>query len=159
MNATEHPSITDRSRVLALIPQRPPFLFVDAITSLEPGESGEGSWHVPANDTVFDGHFPGYPILPGVLVVEHAAQIACAILGPFEVPGRMPVLAKIEECSFHGSVRPGDVVTTEVAIERRVGSFIFLSATSRVGKHKILRCRLVVSIVSSNATAAEGALR
>ena len=79
--------------------------------------------------------------------------------GPFEVPGRMPVLAKIEECSFHGSVRPGDVVTTEVAIERSVGSFIVLRATSRVGTHRILRCRLVVSIVTSNTDGAKEVAR
>jgi 3-hydroxyacyl-[acyl-carrier-protein] dehydratase len=139
------------ARIEEMIPHRAPILLVDEIRSLDSGVSCATSWRVRHEEPVLSGHFPGNPILPGVLLVEHVAQTACILVGPVsaEPGGRLPVLAKIEDCSFQGAVRPGDTVHTEVRLERTLGPFTVVTGESRVGRRRVLKVRLVISLAAA----------
>ena len=147
---TQPAATYDSTSVESLIPHRAPFVLVDTIRILDPGVRCSSSWQVRASEPVLSGHFPGNPILPGVFLVEHTAQTACALMGAVGAPnGRLPVLVKIEDCRFHGAVRPGNLVQTEVALERTLGAFSVFTAEAKVGRRRVLRCRLVVSLAAA----------
>jgi len=100
-----------------IIPHRYPFLLVDKIIELEPGKRAVGIKNVSANEPFFQGHFPEYPIMPGVLIVEALAQtagIAVAILE--ENKGKLGVFAGIDGMKFKNQVLPGDVLLLEADI-------------------------------------------
>ena len=100
-----------------IIPHRYPFLLVDKIIELEPGKRAVGIKNVSANEPFFQGHFPEYPIMPGVLIVEALAQtagIAVAILE--ENKGKLGVFAGIDSMKFKNQVLPGDVLLLEADI-------------------------------------------
>lgn len=100
-----------------ILPHRYPFLLVDKIIELEPGKKAVGIKNVTANEPFFQGHFPEYPIMPGVLIVEALAQtagIAVAVLE--ENKGKLGVFASIEAIKFKYQVQPGDVLRLETEI-------------------------------------------
>lgn len=100
-----------------ILPHRYPFLLVDKIIELEPGKKAVGIKNVTANEPFFQGHFPEYPIMPGVLIVEALAQtagIAVAVLE--ENKGKLGVFASIEAIKFKYQVQPGDVLRLEIEI-------------------------------------------
>ena len=100
-----------------ILPHRYPFLLVDKITELEPGKRAVGIKNVSANEPFFQGHFPEYPIMPGVLIVEALAQtagIAVAVLE--ENKGKLGVFAGIDSMKFKNQVLPGDVLLLEAEI-------------------------------------------
>ncbi|WP_024832404.1 3-hydroxyacyl-ACP dehydratase FabZ [Ruminiclostridium josui] len=100
-----------------LLPHRYPFLLVDKVIELEPGKKVVAVKNVSSNEPFFQGHFPEYPIMPGVLIVEALAQaagIAVAVLE--ENKGKLGVFAGIEEMKFKNQVMPGDVLTLEAEI-------------------------------------------
>jgi len=107
--------------IKAIIPHRYPFLLVDQI--LEVGENRVvGKKNVTINEPFFQGHFPDYPVMPGVLILEALAQTgAVAILGKEENKGKIGFLAGIDKARFRRQVRPGDVLTLEVEITRLKG--------------------------------------
>lgn len=101
-----------------LIPHRYPFLLVDRITALEPGVSAKGFKCVSVNEPFFEGHFPGRPLMPGVLIVEALAQVgAVALMAKPENQDKLAVFAGIDEVRFKRQVVPGDVLEFEVTIE------------------------------------------
>lgn len=101
-----------------LIPHRYPFLLVDRITDLEPGQSAKGFKCVSANEPFFEGHFPNRPLMPGVLIVEALAQVgAVALMAVPENKNKLAVFAGIDEVRFKRQVVPGDVLVFEVTIE------------------------------------------
>lgn len=105
-----------------LLPHRAPFLFVDEILDLVPGESARARWHVDPAAPFFAGHFPGNPILPGVLIVEALAQTgALAALAEPGVAGKLALFAGIGRARFRRVVRPGDELLLETRITRRRG--------------------------------------
>ena len=100
-----------------LLPHRYPFLLVDKVIELEPGKKVVAIKNVSANEPFFQGHFPEYPIMPGVLIVEALAQaagIAVAVLE--ENKGKLGVFASIDAMKFKNHVMPGDVLTLEAEI-------------------------------------------
>jgi len=100
-----------------ILPHRYPFLFVDRIVELEPGKRAVGIKNVSANEPFFQGHFPDFPIMPGVLIVEALAQtagIAVAVLE--ENKGKLGVFAGIDSIKFKNQVTPGDVLQLEAEI-------------------------------------------
>lgn len=100
-----------------IIPHRYPFLLVDKIIEMEPGKKAIGIKNVTANEPFFQGHFPGNPIMPGVLQVEALAQVgAVAVLSMEEYKGKLAVFAGIDKLRFKGQVIPGDTLRLEVEI-------------------------------------------
>ncbi len=100
-----------------ILPHRYPFLLVDKVIELEPGKRAVGIKNVSANEPFFQGHFPDYPIMPGVLIVEALAQIAgIAVAVIDENKGKLGVFAGIDNLKFKNQVLPGDVLTLEAEI-------------------------------------------
>ena len=110
--------------IMRILPHRYPFLLVDRVVELEPGKRAVGIKMVTANEPQFTGHFPGRPIMPGVLMVEALAQTAgVAILTLGEYRGKLGLFAGIDECRFRRMVIPGDQLTLTVDIEKLRGMF------------------------------------
>ncbi|MEC2323207.1 3-hydroxyacyl-ACP dehydratase FabZ [Lederbergia lenta] len=112
----------DIQQIKEIIPHRYPFLLVDKITELEEGKKAVGLKNVTANEEFFNGHFPDYPVMPGVLIVEALAQVgAVAMLIKEENRGRLAFFAGIDKCRFKRQVKPGDQLLLEVEIIRIKG--------------------------------------
>ena len=107
----------DARQIQALIPHRYPFLLIDRILELEPGKRAVGLKQVSHGDPFLQGHFPGNPIMPGVLIVEALAQVgAVLVLSDPANSGRIPLFARIDNCRFRLPVRPGDSLRLEMEV-------------------------------------------
>ncbi|MBI0578040.1 3-hydroxyacyl-ACP dehydratase FabZ [Neobacillus cucumis] len=112
----------DIEQIKEIIPHRYPFLLVDRILEIEEGKRAIGIKNVSANEEFFNGHFPDYPVMPGVLIVEALAQVgAVAMLKKEENRGRLAFFAGIDGCRFKRQVKPGDQLRLEVEIIRLRG--------------------------------------
>ncbi len=105
--------------IMAIIPHRYPFLLIDRILELEPGVRAVGEKLVSIGEPYFQGHFPDYPVMPGVLQVEALAQTACvaALVLP-ENKGKIGLFAGLDKVRFKRLVRPGDTLRLEVRFEK-----------------------------------------
>ena len=105
-----------------LIPHRYPFLLVDRVEEVEPGVRAVGIKNVTQNEPFFQGHFPDYPVMPGVLIVEAMAQVgAVGVMLLEEYAGKLALFAGIDGVRFRRQVIPGDVLRMEVKISRLKG--------------------------------------
>jgi 3-hydroxyacyl-[acyl-carrier-protein] dehydratase len=113
----------DVQQIQAIIPHRPPFLLIDRILELETGVRAVGLKQVTMNEPYFVGHFPQFPVMPGVLIIEALAQVgSVAILNAEENKGKVGFFAGIDGARFRGMVVPGDTLRLEVNITRMKGS-------------------------------------
>jgi 3-hydroxyacyl-[acyl-carrier-protein] dehydratase len=111
-----------------VLPHREPFLFVDEVTELVPGRSARGTWRLSGDEAFFAGHFPGQPVVPGVLLVEAIAQLgAIILLSDDDFRGRVPLFGGIDRARFRRVVVPGDTVDLEMEM-------VQVSARSAKGK-------------------------
>ena len=101
------------------LPHRPPFLFVDEVLDVVPGQSARGRWSLTGDEWFFAGHFPGRPTLPGVLMCEAIAQVgAVAVLQDDRFAGRLPLFGGLDRARFRRQVGPGDELVLECEIGR-----------------------------------------
>lgn len=116
----------DSVAIRKILPHRYPFLLVDRVIEMTPGERAVGIKNVTANEEFFQGHFPEYPVMPGVLIVEAMAQVGgVALLTLEEHQGKMALFAGINNVRFKRQVKPGDVLHMEVelgAFRRGIGT-------------------------------------
>ena len=108
--------------LVGLLPHRPPFRFVDAVDHCTPGEAAVGRYQVTGEEPFLAGHFPGNPILPGVIQLEALAQTgAVALLADERFAARLPLFGGVEKVRFRRLVRPGDQLVLEVTLDRLSG--------------------------------------
>ena len=120
-------------QIEAILPHRYPFLLVDRITECTPGEGAKGLKCVTANEPFFPGHFPGFRVMPGVLIIEALAQVgAVAILTLEENQGKLALFGGIKNARFKRQVRPGDVLELSCQLTARKGPVGFGTAEARV---------------------------
>ena len=105
-----------------VIAHREPFLFVDEITELVPGQQAKGRWRLRGDEPFFEGHFPGEPTLPGVLMCEAIAQLgAVALLADERYAGRLPLFGGLDKARFRCRAGPGDTLELDVEMTRLSG--------------------------------------
>jgi len=109
----------DINGIMQVIPHRYPFLLVDRILELDPGKKAVGVKNVSGNEPFFQGHFPGFPVMPGVLIIEALAQVgAVAVLSLPEMKNKLALFAGIDGARFRKQVFPGDQIRLEVEITK-----------------------------------------
>ncbi|PQV65353.1 3-hydroxyacyl-[acyl-carrier-protein] dehydratase /acyl-[acyl-carrier-protein]--UDP-N-acetylglucosamine O-acyltransferase [Abditibacterium utsteinense] len=119
--------------ITKILPHRYPMLLVDKITELEPGHRCVGLKNVSATEEFFQGHFPGHPVMPGVLILEAMAQVAgVLILVSRNTPGALSYFAKVEKARFLQPVRPGDQLVTEATLQVLRGPYCTAQVIGRV---------------------------
>jgi 3-hydroxyacyl-[acyl-carrier-protein] dehydratase len=112
----------DKAQIEAIIPHRDPFLFLDRVLELVPGERVVAEKTLTGEEDFFRGHFPGYPVFPGVLQVEALAQAgAVAALCTSDATGKLALFGGLEKVRFRQQVRPGDTLRLEVTLVRSRG--------------------------------------
>ena len=127
-----------------LIPHRYPFLLVDRIDELEPGVRAVGIKNVTQNEPFFQGHFPDYPVMPGVLIIEALAQVgAVGVMAGGEHKDKLALFAGIDGVRFRRQVVPGDVLSMEVEIERLKGRVGRGTGRASVAGERVCEARLM----------------
>ena len=133
-----------------LLPHRPPFLFVDTVTALVPGQSARGAWTLSGDEWFFAGHFPGRPTLPGVLMCEAIAQVgAIAVLADSRFAGRLPLFGGLDGARFRRQVGPGDTLTIEVELGRMSARAGKGTGRALLGDQVACECELMFVLVDA----------
>ena len=125
----------DIDRILQLLPHRYPFLMIDRIIEVDSDDSAVGIKNVSVNEPIFQGHFPGNPVFPGVLIIEGMAQTAGAIaIAADQTKGRHIVyMVTVDKCKFRKPARPGDVIEYHIKKIRRRSAMGWYEARAMVG--------------------------
>ena len=138
----------NKEEIKKIIPQREPFLMIDEVEAYTPGESCVAYKNVDQNEGYFKGHFPGNPIMPGVLIVESLAQAgAIAILSMEENKGKNALFGGIDKMKFKKMVIPGDRLKLEVKIIKRKGPIGIGEAVATVDEKIVAKGELTFAVV------------
>ncbi len=132
---------------LAGLPHGKEFRFLDRVTSMEPGKSGTGEWVVRGDEEFFRGHFPGNPVVPGVLMVEAVAQLAGVVFSEgagSEEAGRL-LLAAVRGAKISGTVGPGVTLEVRVRITGQLGGLVQAEGTVSVEGRELMRGEVVLA--------------
>ncbi len=139
--------LLDIHEIKKIIPHRYPFLLVDRIIEMEVGKMAVGIKNVSANEPFFQGHFPEYPIMPGVLIMEALAQVgAVIILSKEEYKGHIAYYAGLDEVRFKRQVIPGDQLRLETELVKMKGSIGVAWGEAYVGKQLAAKGKLMFAI-------------
>jgi 3-hydroxyacyl-[acyl-carrier-protein] dehydratase len=139
--------VATAEEALRLLPHGPEFRFIDKVLSLAPGKEGVGEYRVRGDEPFLRGHFPDDPILPGVLLIEAAAQLAGLVAqsDPAITPLAGLKLTALRAVKILGAARPGDVVRLQASVIGRLGNLIQVQASGRVGVTLVLTAELTLS--------------
>ena len=133
-----------------VLPHRPPFLFVDEILGVEPGQSATGRWGLTGDEWFFSGHFPGRPTLPGVLMCEAIAQVgAVAVLLDERFAGKLPLFGGLDNARFRRQVGPGDSLELTVELSRMSSRAGKGSGRALLGGEIACECDLLFVVVDA----------
>jgi 3-hydroxyacyl-[acyl-carrier-protein] dehydratase len=137
----------DIRRIMEVLPHRYPMLLIDRIVELVPGTRVRGYKNITFNEPVFQGHFPGNPVLPGVYMIEAMAQLGGAVvLEPGEFSRKIPYLAGIDKAKFRRPVTPGDRLDMEVVLTRMKRGIIWVDSAATVDGQFACSAELTFSI-------------
>lgn len=149
------PATDADTAAIRLLPHRPPFVFLDDIVELQPGRRGVAIKDVSLDDDFMRGHFPDYPVMPGVLIVEACAQLGALVMAaaggkPGDAPAsagppKVDMLASIDRFKFVAPAFPGDRLTLTVTVGKRMGHLQQLLAQVRCGRREIAEGSLIVA--------------
>ncbi len=149
MNESAAPVVlpVDAERIAAILPHRYPFLLVDRVIELEPNKRLVAFKNVTFNEPFFQGHFPGHPVMPGVLIVEALAQASGLLIGLSGASApqgeKLFYLAKVDNARFNRPVFPGDQLRLEVQLKRLIRSMGIFTARAVVDGHEVASCELM----------------
>jgi len=140
----------DVTQIQETIPHRYPFLLVDRILEIEEGKRAVGLKNVSANEPFFAGHFPGYPVMPGVLIAEALAQVAAVAMLKTEANrGKIGLLAGIDQFRFRDQVKPGDTLILEMEITRMKGTIGKGRGVAKVGDRIVAEGELMFALANA----------
>ncbi|GBG94574.1 3-hydroxyacyl-ACP dehydratase [Ligilactobacillus salitolerans] len=140
-------TVLDSTQIQEIIPHRYPMLLIDRIDELEPGKRAVALRNVTVHEEIFQGHFPGNPVMPGVLIVEALAQTgAVALLTLDEFKGKTAYFGGIKSAKFRKVVRPGDQMRLEVTLEKIRGSVGLGKAVATVDGKKACTAEITFMI-------------
>jgi 3-hydroxyacyl-[acyl-carrier-protein] dehydratase len=134
----------------SLLAHRAPFLFVDELVALQPGQSATGRWSLSGDEWFFAGHFPGRPTLPGVLMCEAIAQVgALAVLSDSRFTGKLPLFGGLDGARFRRQVVPGDTLEMSVELGRMSARAGKGHGEARVNGEVACECDLLFVVVDA----------
>ncbi len=148
----ENPTEIDISEILRRIPHRYPFLLVDRAEAYKPSESIVGIKCVTFNEPFFAGHFPEYPVMPGVLIVEAIAQTGAVLMSKsldVDVAGKTILFISLDNCRFRQPVRPGDVLRMPVEVVRHRGDLFKFKGQAMVGDKVAAEAEFAAMVVAT----------
>lgn len=144
----ENPNILTCDDIERILPHRQPMLMIDRIVDYEPLKWAVGEKLMSRNDPVFAGHFPAYPVFPGVLSLEAIAQCgACALLTSPDFKGKMPMFGSVKNARFKSQVRPGDVLTIKTVLTKMKANVGLAEGAAYVGDRLAVKCSFSFVIV------------
>lgn len=135
---------------IEVIPQKPPFRFIEQLIDGEPGRFAETALQLRAEDSVFLGHFPDRPVFPGVLMIEQMAQTACWVMAASNPDADRYALVRVEHCEFRQQATPGERLVARAELSRRAGNFAFFDCSVHSNSKRIARAQLLVAQIQSN---------
>jgi len=142
----------DITEIVERIPHRYPFLLVDRCEDYKPSESIVGIKCVPVNEPYFQGHFPDYPVMPGVLIVEALAQTGAVLMSKslnVDVAGKAIFFISLDNCRFRSPVRPGDVIRLHVEVLRARGDLFKFRGVAKVGDKTAAEAEFAAMVVET----------
>ena len=137
----------NREEIKKILPHREPMLLVDEVELVE-GKS-HGKCHIRGDEYFLQGHFPGNPVVPGVIQCEMLAQSACVLLASGASEGCTPLFTSLDKVKFRGQVKPGDTLETECEITRQRGQFYFAKGKGMVGGKLCVSAEFSFALVKS----------
>ncbi len=137
----------EMTRALAALPHGPEFRFLDRLLELEPGKRGVGEYRVRGDEPFLRGHFPGQPLLPGVLLIEAAAQLAGVVAqsDPQHPPLPGLKLTAVRHDKITGTARPGGVLTIRAEVTGRLGNLVQAHGRVSLGTVEVLTTELTLA--------------
>lgn len=154
MDASSPPTVIDLEGIKDRIPHRDPMLMIDKIIAIVPGESATAIKAVTGKESFFEGHFPGHPIMPGVLIVEAMAQTAATVvvdmLGKVDKGRYVVYFMTVDEARFRRPVLPGDVLIIKVQKDRQRGNVWKFRGEAFVGQDKAAEANFSAMLVDTH---------
>lgn len=142
----------DITEIMARLPHRYPFLLIDRAEEYKAHQSIVGIKCVTVNEPFFQGHFPTYPVMPGVLIVEAIAQSGAVLMSKsleVDVAGKTILFMSVDNCRFRAPVRPGDVMKMHVEVLRARGDIFKFRGRALVGEKVAAECEFAAMVVET----------